>query len=52
MHYRETVPKGGAAEQKARSPMVWSLALGTERRELFVDLLVQVEVLGVMRSCR
>ena len=38
--------KRGAAEQKARSPMVQSLVLGTRRSELFADLRVQVEVWG------
>ncbi|CAB1438180.1 unnamed protein product [Pleuronectes platessa] len=42
----------GAAEQKARSPMVRSLVLGTRRSELLVDLRVRVEVWGVMSSCR
>ncbi|CAB1448937.1 unnamed protein product [Pleuronectes platessa] len=42
----------GTAEQKARSPMVRSLVLGTQRSELLVDLRVRVEVWGVMSSCR
>ncbi|CAB1441250.1 unnamed protein product, partial [Pleuronectes platessa] len=41
----------GAAEQKARSPMVRSLVFGTRRSELLVDLRVRVEVWGVMSSC-
>ena len=44
--------KRGAAEQKARSPMVLSLVLEMRRSELFADLRVQVEVLGVISSCR
>src|SRR4029434_4507824 len=44
--------KRGAAEQKARSPMVQSFVLGTRRSELFEDLRVQVEVRGVIHSCR
>ena len=42
----------GAAEQKARSPMVESLVLGTWRSRVFVDLRVRVVDCRVMSSWR
>ena len=43
---------GGAAEQKARSPMVLSLVLGGRRRFEFLERRDRVEVRGVMSSFR